>query len=235
VRSLSRRQVAHHSPWACVTTLRSWSVPRRHPCRTFARRCQPAPGRSDRLRFLDGGGQGCRGCVSIASQAAQTSAEVDDQQVQGGLPRLVLPLDAPLRRPQGPGPGRSPTPGPRSGPMRPVRHRWSAHRDRSSAHPAAVMTSQVTLEASIPRMASAGSIGVLMVLDPRLEFGVVSGGIPLGDLDPAPSGEPLTLTRGTRRPSTALAQGDGLGIRCLRKCHSCSKCVVMSRAHSSSR
>ena len=203
MRSLSRRQVAHHSPRAaCVTTLRSWPVPRRHPCRAFARRCQPAPGRSDRLRFPGAAGR----AAAAVSRSLHGLHRPRPSRLATG-PRRTSPFGTSPR---------CPTPTAGGTRVRTLSNIWSAirseagrpskaerSRDRSSAHAAAVMASQVTLAASTPRSASAGSTGVLMVLDPRLELGVVSGAV-LGDLDPALPGVPLTLTRGTRRPQQHL-------------------------------
>lgn len=234
MRSLSRRQVAHHSPCACVTTLRSWPAPRRHPCRTFARRRQPAPGRSDPFGSWEEAGR--------AAAAVTRSLH--------GLRR-----SRPRRRPTGPGrtppfgaSPRCPTPTAAGARARTRSNTWSAIRSEVGRPSKAERSSR-------PVIGSRGGghdvPGDVLVLDPRLELGVGSGGV-LGDLDPALPGEPvgpapwssppggprsrrLRLTRGTRRPSAAPTQGDGLGIRCLRKRHSCSKCVVMSRALSSSR
>jgi hypothetical protein len=228
VRSLSRRQVAHYSPWACVRTLRSWPV----PC-PAATRVGPLPDADSRLPDgpIDCGSRGLRAelprmCLDRFTGWADLG-QVDDRPARGERPRWVLPLDAPFRQPQGPGPGRAPAPGRRSGPRWAVRQRRSAHRDRSSARAAGVMTSQVTLAASTPRSASAASSGVLVVLDPRLELGVVSGGV-LGDLDPALPDEPLTLTRGTQRPQQrplkvtdwgSGAYGSAIAAPSARSCH----------------
>lgn len=117
------------------------------------------------MRFLGGGGQGCRGCVSIASRAAQTSAKSTSDRSRADSPVCHFPSMPHSDGRRGPGQDALHHLGLVGDQVRggPSVKGGALIEDRSSAHAAAVMASQVTLAASTPRSASAGSSGVLVV------------------------------------------------------------------------